>query len=58
MKRIKYTPDAADKLRGIKGAITAKYGSKKAKEIVGGITQAIRGLAINEEKGPSVEAMF
>lgn len=30
MKRIKYTPDAADKLRGIKGAITAKYGSKKA----------------------------
>ena len=58
MKKIKYTPDAADKLRGIKEAITEKYGSKKAKEIVGEITQAIRGLAINEEKGPSVEAMF
>ena len=58
MKKIKYTPDAADKLRGIKGAITAKYGIKKAKEIVGEITQAIRGLAINEKKGPSVDAML
>ena len=58
MKRIKYTPDAAEKLRDIKSAITAKYGSKKAKEIVGEITQAIRGLAINEKKGPSVENMF
>ena len=58
MKSIKYTPDAADKLRDIKGTITAKYGSKKAKEIVGEIMQAVRGLAINAEKGPSVEAMF
>ena len=44
MKRIKYTPDAADKLRGIKEAITERYGSKKANEIVGEKTQAIRGL--------------
>ena len=58
MKRIKYTPDAADKLRDIKSAITTQYGSKKAKEIVGQITKAIRGLAINEKKGSSVEAMY
>lgn len=58
MKRVKYTPDAADKLRAIKSAITAQYGSKKAKEIVGEITRSIRGLETNEKKGPSVEAMF
>lgn len=58
MKKIKYTPDAADKLRGINSAIVAKYGSKKAKEVVGKITGAIRGLAENEQKGPSVENMF
>ena len=58
MKKIKYTPDAADKLRGIKDAITVKYGSKKAKEIVGEIVKSIRDLEENEKKGPSVEAMF
>ena len=58
MKRVKYTPDAADKLRAIKSAITTQYGSKKAKEIVGEITRSIRGLEENEKKGPSVEAMF
>ena len=58
MKKIKYTPDAADKLRNIKSTITTQYGSKKAKEIVGEITKAIRGLEENEEKGPLVEAMF
>lgn len=31
MKRIKYTPDAADKLRDMKSTISAQYGSKKAK---------------------------
>ena len=58
MKKIKYTPDAADKLRDMKSTITTQYGSKKAKEIVGEITKAIRGLEENEKKGPSVEAMF
>lgn len=58
MKKIKYTPDAADKLRAIKLAVSEKYGSKKAKEIVGQITHAIRGLINNEKKGPSVAAMF
>lgn len=47
MKKIKYTPDAADKLRDMKSTITTQYGSKKAKKIVGEITKAIRGL---EEK--------
>ena len=50
MKKIKYTPDAADKLRDMKSMITAQYGSKKAKEIVGEITKSIRDLVINEKK--------
>lgn len=58
MKKNKYTPDAADKLRDMKSTITTQYGSKKAKEIVGEITKAIRGLEKNEKKGPSVDAMF
>ena len=58
MKKIKYTPDAADKLRAINTAISLQYGSKKAKEVVGSITGAIRGLVVNKQMGPSVEHMF
>lgn len=58
MKKIKYTPDAADKLRAINSAVLSQYGNKKAKEVVGKITNAIRGLVDNEQKGPSVENMF
>lgn len=58
MKKIKYTPDAADKLRAINSTVSSQYGSKKAKEVVGKITNAIRGLVDNERKGPSVDKMF
>lgn len=58
MKKIKYTPDASDRLREINRSILSQYGSKKAKEILGTITGAIRDLGINEYKGPSVESMF
>lgn len=56
MKRIKYTPDAADKLRAINRDILLQYGSHKA--IMRSITGAIRGLTDHEEIGPSVEEMF
>ena len=58
MRKIKYTPDAADRLRWINSIILMQYGSKTGKKIVGNITSAIRGLAEHAEKGPSVEAMF
>lgn len=58
MKQIKYTPDAADKLRLINRKITSVYGKEKAKEIIGSLTKAINGLATNEKKGVSVEGMF
>ena len=58
MKKIKYTPDAADKLKALKIAIAQEYGSDTAKKIVKSITDAIRGLCEYEEKGPEVSKMF
>ena len=58
MKKIKYTPDAADKLRALKMAISQEYGSDSAKKIVKSITDAIRGLCDYEEKDPEVSKMF
>lgn len=58
MKKIKYTPDAADKLRALKLAISQEYGSDYAKIIVKSITDAIRGICDYEEKGPEVSKMF
>ena len=58
MKKIKYTPDAADKLREIKRAISHEYGADVAKKIVKSITDAIRGLCDYEEKGLEVSKMF
>jgi len=58
LKKIKYTPDAADKLRALKMAISQEYGSDSAKKIVKSITDAIRGLCDYEEKGPEVSKMF
>ena len=58
MKKIKYTPDAADKLRALKSEISQEYGSDSAKKIVKSITDAIRGLCDDEEKGPEVLKMF
>lgn len=43
MKKIKYTPDAADKLRALKSAIFREYGEDKAKKIIKSITDTIRG---------------
>ena len=40
MKKIKYTPDAADKLRALKSAIASEYGGDKAKKIIKSITDA------------------
>ena len=58
LKKIKYTPDAADKLRELKRAISQQYGASKANQIVKTITDAIRGLCDNEKKGPEVSRMF
>ena len=58
MKKIKYTPDAADKLRALKATISQEYGVDNARKIVKNITDAIRGLSDYEEKGSEVSKMF
>ena len=58
LKQIKYTPDAADKLRDINRSILLQYGEGTAKTVIGSITSAIRGLADYEQRGPSVEKIF
>ncbi len=58
MKKIKYTPDAADKLRNLRELIAQQYGTDKAKEIIRTITESIRSLVDNEKKGPEVSKMF
>ena len=58
MKKIRYTPDAADKLRNISKKLILQHGSSKAKEIIGRIMKTGRELSVNEKLGPSVEEMF
>jgi len=58
LKKIRYTPDAADKLRNISRKLMLQYGSSKAKEIIGRIMKTVRELSANEKLGPSVEEMF
>ncbi len=58
MKKIQYTPDAAEKLRLINSNIRSVYGKEKAKVIVQSLIKAINGLAINEKKGVLVADMF
>ncbi len=55
MKKVKYTPDAADKLRDINRRILMVYGRDKAKTIVGKITNKIKALTQHENMGPAVE---
>lgn len=54
--KLKYSPDASDKLRELKKQITATYGYQVATKIHSKITNDIRGIRDNPEKGPSVEA--
>lgn len=56
--RLKYSPDASDKLREIKKQISASSGNDVATKIVTRIMKEIRGLQDNPEKGPSVEAIL
>ena len=56
--KIKYSPDASDKLRELNKQISANYGKKVATKIVSKIMGEIRDLQNNPERGPSVEAML
>ncbi len=56
--KIKYSPDASDKLRELNKQISANYGKTVVAKIVSKIMGEVRDLQNNPEKGPSVEAML
>lgn len=56
--KLKYSPDASDKLRELNKQLTGSYGKPVAEKIVSKIMGEIRGLKDNPEKGPSVEAVL
>lgn len=55
MKRLEYSPDAAQKLRNIKRDVTVNYDADVAKRVVSNMTQTIRRLQRFEQSGISVE---
>lgn len=56
--KLKYSPDASDKLKNLKKQISTSHGNDVATRVVSKIMQEIRGLQDNPEKGPSVEALL
>lgn len=56
--KLKYSPDASDKLKELKKQIAATYGSDVATKVVSKIMREIRNLQDHPEKGPSVEAVL
>ena len=56
--KLKYSPDARDKLREIKKQIALFHGNQLATKIVSKIKGNIRDLQNNPEKGTSVEALL
>ena len=56
--KLKYSPDASDKLKEIKKQITASYGKESATKIVSKIMGEIKDLTTYPEKGASVESVL
>ena len=55
LKRLEYSPDAAQKLRNIKCDVTMNFGADVAKRVVSYMTKALRRLQKFEKSGISVE---
>lgn len=56
--KLKYSPNARDKLHELKRQITSMYGNQAAIKLLSKITSDITGLRNNPQKGPSVEALL
>lgn len=56
--KLKYSPDASDKLRKLNKQITGSNGKSVATRIVSKIMREIRELQNNPEKDPSVGALL
>lgn len=58
MKKLKYSPDALEKLQEIKRDITTKFGAEAANTIIKKMTRSFRDLQQFEYKGPAVESVL
>lgn len=56
--KLKYSPDASEKLRDLKKQITGAYGNPTAVKVISKITSEIRSLQDTPCKGASVEALL
>jgi plasmid stabilization system protein ParE len=56
--KVKYSPDASDKLKELKRTITASRGSNDALKYVSSITNSVKNLGVSPLKGPSVAAFL
>lgn len=55
MKKLKYSPDAREKLKQIKRYVTQKFGIDTANKVIREMTKSFRDLQQFENKGVSVE---
>jgi plasmid stabilization system protein ParE len=56
--KLKYSPDASDRLHELDKEITNSHGKPTAHKIISNITKTIRGLQDTPEKGVSVESLL
>lgn len=56
--KLKYSPDAREKLANIKQSITLSNGKSTADKVISNMMTSIRNLTDNPQKGPSVENML
>lgn len=58
MKKLKYSPDAVERLHEIKRDVTARFGVETANAVMKKMTRSFRDLQQFEYKGSSVESVL
>ncbi len=58
MKKLEYSPNAAQKLQNIKYDVTINFGADKAKRVISNMTRVLRRLQEFEQSEISVEKMI
>lgn len=58
MKKLKYYPDAREKLKQIKQYVAQKFGTDIAGKVISELTKSVRDLQQFENKGISVESVL
>lgn len=58
MKKLKYSPNALEKLHEIKRDITLKFGTEVASTVIKNMTNSFRDLQEFAYKGPAVESVI